>query len=194
MSGLDSSFEYVRIYSIHRTSLDGQPVVKRVADMPLKDDQNLEGKALVYVDNGTTGDAVDPSELLFKGSEVITASTMAQKDNTLFLGDIKLLRNAVPANIKESLKTAYVGFRNNLAEKRLSNIDSGGVYPYVNQLNENSSRIRGFKYLDWYRLGIQFQHKTGRWSEAVFVKDLKNDKPVSVSSSLNDVILTSAIL
>lgn len=41
MSMLDSNFEYVRIYSIHRTTLDAQPVVKKVVDVSLQESLDI---------------------------------------------------------------------------------------------------------------------------------------------------------
>lgn len=35
MQKLDPNFNYVRIYSIHRTSIDSTPTVKRVADISI---------------------------------------------------------------------------------------------------------------------------------------------------------------
>ena len=35
LENLDSNFEYVRIYSIHRTSLDATPTVRRVVDLSI---------------------------------------------------------------------------------------------------------------------------------------------------------------
>ena len=35
VDNLDTNFDYIRIYSIHRTSLDATPTVKRVIDLPI---------------------------------------------------------------------------------------------------------------------------------------------------------------
>jgi hypothetical protein len=67
----DTSFDYIRIYSIHRTSIDGTPTVLNVADLA------VSSQDIVYVDNGTTGTAVDPSELLYIGGEEVVFGTMA---------------------------------------------------------------------------------------------------------------------
>ena len=48
-----------------------------------------------YTDNGTSGDTIDPTELLYVGGEEVVFGTMAQKDNTLFLGDITLKRKLI---------------------------------------------------------------------------------------------------
>nr|DAU83962.1 MAG TPA: stabilization protein [Crassvirales sp.] len=36
------------------------------------------------------------------------------------------------------------------------------------------STITTFKYLETYRFGIQFQHRTGKWSEPIWIKDVEN--------------------
>mgnify|MGYP004462787659 FL=1 len=82
ISDVDESFEYLRIYSILRTSKDAVPSVRRVQDIEIKND------VLSFIDDGLHGDTVDPTELLYKGGEEIKAKTMEQKDGTLFLGNI----------------------------------------------------------------------------------------------------------
>lgn len=139
-----------------------------------------------YVDSGTSGDIIDPTELLYKGSESITASTLAQKDNTLFLGDIKLKRNIIPDSVKDGLKDAGFYFGNHF--KGTTTPPASGYYPYKNTLQDNSSDIKTFKYLEWYRIGIQFQHTTGKWSEAVWIKDEYNTTPMSTKLEGNSAI------
>lgn len=317
MSKLDSSFEYIRVYSIHRTSIDAVPTVKRVVDIPIRNDEvigetnkatvgshsfssyntsfmivqkngtniplsnysytswtstetlltyfeylipldssdrilfhagedsadgNLSfqiaqgGTAVVtftsdnsgpkglnikslsgtinrynftilqgqygsaqIVDSGTIGEIIDPTELLYKGSETITASTIAQKDNTLFLGNLKLSRGNIPPGLKSQFRNAFFSF--STLNKGLINPKSQGYYPYDNQLDLDSFRIKTFKYLEWYRIGVQFQHVTGKWSEAVFVKDAYNEQQLqtnltsdfSVGQVVGNLILPGAL-
>lgn len=47
------------------------------------------GNTVVIIDNGVIGESVDAKSLPLVGGEPIVASTLAQKDNTLFLGNIK---------------------------------------------------------------------------------------------------------
>lgn len=130
-----------------------------------------------YVDSGTSGEIIDPAELLYKGSETITASTIAQKDNTLFLGNLKLKRSNVSETIKTNLRANPFSFINRY--KGLSQPDATGYYPYINTLSNNSAKIKTFKYLEWYRIGIQFQHNTGKWSEPIWLYDKYNSTPLS---------------
>jgi hypothetical protein len=53
-----------------------------------------------------------------------------------------------------------------------------GAYPYKNQLGNNSQQIKFFKYLEYYRFGIQAQHYTGKWSNPIYIADVKNTIPI----------------
>lgn len=161
----DKRFDYIRIYSIHRTSIDATPTVINVTDIQIND---LE--SIIYVDNGESDSTVDPTELLYIGGESIIPSTMAQKDNTLFLGNIKLKNKVVSKEIRDLLKTCSVSFQPRFLQ---SYSYPSGTYPYKNQLGESNS-ITGFHSNEWYRFGVQFQYKSGKWSEPVFICDRKN--------------------
>lgn len=90
----DLRFDFVRIYSIMRTSENGTPICKRVQDLDigiLRTPGNTD-TSLTFVDTNTTGEIIDPTELLYKGGEEITAQTIEQKDGTLFLGNINITR------------------------------------------------------------------------------------------------------
>ena len=90
----DLRFDFVRIYSIMRTSENGTPICKSVQDLDigiLRTPGNTD-TSLTFVDTNTTGEVIDPTELLYKGGEEITAQTIEQKDGTLFLGNINITR------------------------------------------------------------------------------------------------------
>lgn len=163
----DPKFDYLRIYSIHRTSIDATPTVLNVVDIAINGTEPL-----MYTDNGTTGTTIDPTELLYIGGENIVPQTMTHKDNTLFLGNILLKNKVVDEKIVEELKTGqHIYF----SSKKITNSNTvmGGYYPYRNTMSYGAG-IRRFKYLEWYRFGIQFQNKSGKWSEAVYIGDFYN--------------------
>lgn len=180
----DPRFDYIRIYSIHRTSIDATPTVLNVADITINGTSTI-----TYVDNGTTGTSVDSSELLYVGGESIIPQTMAHKDNTLFLGNILLGNKVISEKLRENIATMYITY----SERFVYNIPTfSGTYPYKNTLgytyNETSdavTSIKGFHSNEWYRFGIQFQHRNGRWSEPVFIGDFKNGYS---SESYNTVV------
>lgn len=275
IDNVDSNFDYIRVYSIHRTSIDGVPTVKRVADLALpefsiynvprwikciNEDKievysksqgkliplssieagssggrktwSLDGDSysqirfadgdyikilpektlhvyiengnnvtlqytgmltevtvysyarnkISYTDNGTSGDTVDPTELLYLGGEEVIFGTIAQKDNTLFLGDITLKRNMIDSTIRSFFKGKSITFtKSSYNGKTLTLPDATGYYPYDNQLKLNSYKIKTFKYLETYRFGVQFQHTSGKWSEPIWVNDVRNTQPVQGS-------------
>ena len=172
IDNIDKSFDYVRIYSIHRTSIDAIPTVKRVVDLSIP-----STRYITYTDNGNSGDTVDPTELLYVGGEDVIFGTLSQKDNTLFLGDITLNRHLLSDEIISYFKEGEITFSN--TKKLIQSSDASGYYSYANQLKYPSSRIRTFKYLETYRFGIQFQHSTGKWSEPVWINDARNDKHIT---------------
>lgn len=172
LSGLDTSFKYLRIYSIFRTSIDATPTVKVVADL------STSGGKIDFVDNNTAGYTIDPSTLLYIGGDDVTARTLTQKDNTLFLGDIKLNKTLVPTSVVDKLRGTDVSFIN----KRVQMNRLTGYYSYSTQLRENSQTITTFKYGETYRFGIQLQNKTGQWSEPIFTRDKEVDKYPNINA------------
>lgn len=179
VTGLDSNFDYLRIYSIVRTSTDATPTVKRVADL------QVSGNSTSFIDSNITGDIIDPTELLYMGGEEAVFGCMCQKDNTLFLGDIRLKRSLIPKSIKDSFK-----IRAFTATKVIQNVKSvqGSYYAYDNQLGKNSYEVTTFKRRETYRTGIQFQHTSGKWSEVLYIEDLTIYSMPSISSiSINGV-------
>lgn len=172
----DSSFDYLRIYSILRTSINATPQVRKVVDISLK---GASG-AITYVDSGVSGESLDPTALLFIGGEPIFAGTIAQKDNTLFLGDITINRKPISTTVKDAareLNPTYV-------TKTISLPDDANVgnYSYTSQLDKNNSQITYFRRGETYRLGFQAQHYTGKWSDVVFIKDYPVTNPISTST------------
>ena len=167
ISGADTSFDYVRVYSIHRTSINATPTCKIVIDLAIPESGDIN-----YTDNGISGSTIDPTELLYVGGEEVVFGTMAQKDNTLFLGDIENKRKVLSQNIRNFFREKSITF--NSYTKSISSPEPKGYYPYDNQLKMNSYQFKTFKYLEYYRFGIQAQHYTGKWSEPIWINDARN--------------------
>ena len=127
---------------------------------------------VAYTDNGSSGDTVDPTELLYIGGEEVVFGTMTQKDNTLFLGDIETKRKILDSTIRNYFKGKNITF--STYNKSISSPEAKGYYPYSNQLKLNSYQFKTFKYLEYYRFGIQAQHYTGKWSEPIWINDVRN--------------------
>jgi len=179
VNGVDSHFDYLRIYSIMRTSLDATPVCKRLIDIAI---DSLSGGTAKYIDTGTNGSNVDPTSLLYIGGEEVVAKNLCAKDGTLFLGNLKINRPNITAisnfvyNIQSSPSVSTVTKTNSLTSVTSSN------YAYANGLNTQAA---GFKNREYYRLGFQAQYKNGKWSEPIFIKDyqVSNSRYPSLTSS-----------
>lgn len=173
IDNVDRQFDYLRIYSIIRTSQDVIPTCKRVVDLEINSDN------IVYIDNGTTGDIIDNTELLYLGGNTICPNTFEQKDGTLFIGNYTINNNDI------SEETA-IKIRNLLGNKlgfkyRATSISYKGkndYYNYEGQLGE--SDVAGFKYMEWYGVAIQFQNKNGRFSSPIYLGSTRNYFPPRV--------------
>ena len=170
IKNLDKRFDYIRIYSIHRASVNGTPNVLQVVDLEV--DNIKDNESLTYTDDGTTGANIEPSQLLYIGGEDIIFQTIAQKDNTLFLGNAKIQRKLIDKDLISKLREQNITFYNSYVGDP---IKITGFYPHKNTL-ELGNKIKTFKYLEWYRFGLQFQYKTGKWSEPIWVKDVYNNE------------------
>ena len=199
VKNVDTNFDYLRIYSIQRTSKDAEPLCKRIQDIELL----LGMNEVSYTDAGTSGDTVDPMELLYKGGEQIKVGTLEQKDNTLFLGDISITRQNVPDIVKEKLKDIFDPYNAIIDSDTWSTgTDYGRMYSTVQNFQAdivtkydkktslsyiNSIDFSGLKRREIYRFGVQFQHKTGKWSEPMWLRDYQ----INTAPSINN---TSGIL
>lgn len=178
---LEYGYDYIRIYSIHRTSLDSTPVTKIVTDIKLN--YGLSSQTIKYTDIGTVGSIIDPYELLYKGGESLVPKTIALKDNTLFLGNYYSESNKLDEDTKNAFKNVSVVF--NSKSSKLLNNNNEDYYAYKFQLDNNSYEISTFKQGETYRFGIQLQDSTGKWSEVLYIGDYTT--PYSISN--NDEII-----
>ena len=180
----NNRFDFLRIYSILRTSEEGEVQVKRVVDIPLSSTTT----SVTFVDTGIIGDAVDPNLLLYIGGEEIIAQTMAAKDGTLFFGDIEIKRKDISKTLRESIRThsGAINF-NNTETVDVPEISSSSFYTYHNNIDVPPF----YKIGEHYRFGVQFQHKSGRWSMPVI---LNSDLKIQGSyPSINNGRLTFAV-
>lgn len=191
----DTNFDYVRLYSIQRTSLDSVALVKKLDDFP------ITGKAITYTDNGMYGSTIDPTELLYVGGKEIKALTMTSKDNTMFLGNItqkNFLVKSIQALINDYRETRdewldgntngfMSAFRSDSKDLDFDTVS--GVYSHTQTLKNNHREITTFKGGEVYRLGFQLQKKTGEWSEPIYLCDYKNDRYPETTITGNTVTL-----
>ena len=95
----ETKFDYLNIYSILRTALNGTPTVKIVVRIDLS---NITDSTVSFVDTNTTGETVDESYLLFSNRDII-ADNIFNKDGTLFLGNLTYLRQNVKDVVGENV-------------------------------------------------------------------------------------------
>ena len=186
----DTSFDYVRLYSIIRTSENATPNCRIVGDYKITDD-------IIIVDNGTIGSTIDPTALYFIGGKSIIAGTLDQKDNTLFLGNLKetspklsslsyknsTLGEYIKNNLNDEIPIESVYFDHTDTPKVSSQVINDNEYWNSAEVagrefysdtidNTKSSRSKkGFKSHEGYRLGFVAQKETGEWSDVVWVGD-----------------------
>lgn len=158
----DRHFDYIRIYSIHRTSINATPTVKLVSDI-----KNHEG-IITYLDSGDTGSIVDPTILLYIGGKSIIPEAIAHKDGTLFLGNYKIENDENFDDIKNIIQSDYELDDYQIPTNQGS-IDSETYYNYIPALSYPNTA--GFKCGETYRYGVQVQYSNGEWSEPIFIGD-----------------------
>lgn len=177
VDNLDKNFEYIRIYSIHRTSIDAVPTVKLLEDIPIS-------TKIVFIDTGTIGSTLEPTQLLYIGGNSLIANCMTQKDGTLFLGNIKQTEGE---HFKEISNIILDGANSELDDWTINSglvdkTDSSVYYDYTPDLSSEYSGA--FKFGETYRLGLQVQYKNGKWSEPIYYNDIELNSGLPVWDTL----------
>lgn len=172
LSATVNSWRYYTLWSI---SFNGGGGIIVPPEPPIPE----EKADISFIDNGSIGDIIDPTELLYLGGNTICPNTFEQKDGTLFIGNYTINNNDI------SEETA-IKIRNLLGNKlgfkyRATSISYKGkndYYNYEGQLGE--SDVAGFKYMEWYGVAIQFQNKNGRFSSPIYLGSTRNYFPPSI--------------
>ena len=205
LTNLSTRFDYVNIYSVVRSTKDAQPYCKKVIYLSLNGKTEVE-----FTDNNLLGETVDHNYLLMLQGTPISALTFAEKDNTLFLGNINKLQKNISQEDKDKIKSFFEvneGMREyqnynpneeNWYENKVKDkvkldyygnevVDAQGekIIDSKISLEENSSEIKTFMYNEYYRLGIQLQDKFGKWSDPIFIKDVKCELPIETKLTEN---------
>ena len=209
ISGLDTSFDHFRIYSVFRSSLNGTAVAYLVAEQGTSDGE------VTVVDDGAHLTVQDTTRLLYLGSQAVVANTLAYKDQTLFLGDLKstgrINYDGLEQVIRDTMfKAAGTGEGRNWEAKdtcisfEYTN-DTTGTYPttnvvgledipytyeaggysYKSQLIYSSSKILTFKGGEKYRFALKFKMQDGSETDAFWIGDKENTKYPVVDSANN---------
>ena len=180
------NYEYLRLYSIIRTSLNAVPTVSIVKDVKLSEyKQEDDTYSIKIIDTNQNVSTIDPTELFYKSNISISAESIVDKDNTLFLGGVKLLtdindkyqqiKNYIQSQISLNVESIKVSVNSNT-----SRFDSDW-YKYNFLLDQNVDNniypIKTLKFKETYRLGIRCQLDTGEWLDPIFIRDYKMEYP-----------------
>lgn len=181
---MDTTYDYMRIYSLQRNSYNADVVANLVQEIKCED---LD-ESFYIIDNGFNLTNVDATSFLFKNTAIFSASTFASKDGVLFLGDLKINNSNIEKTIKTILEensligsSELLAFGNNENSYNATVIwdeDNSEVYNYNPKLNLPSNKTKTFKFGETYRFGIQLQDKKGTWTAPIWLGDYKNDKRV----------------
>lgn len=183
VTGLDNRFEFLRVYSIHRTSLDTVPSVKIVKDISIGNKNSTQ-----FVDNGKIGSTFNPLSLLFIGGDELIVGTIDHKDNVLFGGEIRSLSKDT-SEVQEYLIDNPITPTQFLETIPGSNFNS----PYT--MDKNSQQIKNWKFGETYRLGIQLQFPNGNWSNPIWTgKDVEIDTDFNIDTTVSRVVMRIRIV
>ena len=203
LSGLDGSrFTHYRVYSVFRSSLNGQTTAYLVQEAEIP-----SNNVAIVIDDGAHLVAEDSSRLLYLGSRPVVFGTLTHKDNTLFLGDIDLSgeqdKKTHEAAIQEAVNqylfkngvfvegsswesgcitfTATIMSTGTIPDITIG-VDGGG-YSYKSQLSDTSSQITTFKGGEKYRFALVFGYKDGSKTRAFWIGDKVNNIYPEMTSS-----------
>lgn len=152
-TGIDTTFDYIQIYVIIRTSLNATPQCYKIA--------NIQTDTTSFTDTGSYWEACSVEEIIGKQLGTFIPSTMATKDSTLFLGNYTIASPLVEENnyirsIKDSLDFEF----------KPVNLDN-------NKLEIKERSVKTFRSGEHYRFGIQFMDEYGTPSNVLYLKDIQ---------------------
>lgn len=201
ITNLDTKFDHFRVYSVFRSTLDGQTISYLVFE-------GETSESVIVVDDGAHLTLQDSDRLLYLGSKLVKAGTITYKDQTLFLGDLRSIgRGNIYQQLSDFTKTFYnpsTGLSNRVTFIQSSSDDSkacdipyaddSSIYPYNNQLKLTSSQILTFKGGEKYRFALQFQMNDGTDTDAFWIGDAVNNfYPVINNNPASEPSITRAV-
>lgn len=171
-------------YKLINTGVYWEFSIKNYTDSILDIEKEFITNSISYTDYNASGSSIEPTDLLYKGGKIIIPNTLAVKNNTMFFGNLQYKDTVIPIDIAIKAKELAVNmkmYNNNIDNIYFKSIKSDynnkGYYNYKNQLEYNSRQIKHFKYLEWYRLGIQAQLPNGEWSKPIHITDKQCTTP-----------------
>ena len=197
LKGLDPSYSYFRVYSVFRSSLNGETVTYLVSEQKTPNNSSTEA---VVTDDGAHLTLQETTRLLYLGSKAVIAGTIEHKDQTLFLGDLQSIGRSDYSDLEDTLhrymfegggsftdgttcwssRIQFVYSNNSSAGTNIQEagdiayVQNAGLYPYKNQLECTSSEILTFKSNEKYRFALRFQMQDGTLTDAFWIGDVIN--------------------
>lgn len=187
ITNIDNTYDYLRVYSYQRNSLNGEGIANIVNEVKISD---IKNNTVEVIDLGINNTLFSAKDLSYVGGQDIRASTFDQKQDTLFLGDINIESTAFLQNLKKAIDGYRSPLKITLEKNKVIKIqdtalldwgskevqnnlqaNANDLYFYDCQLNKSQSEIAGFKRGEIYRFAIQFMTKQGEWLEPYWIGD-----------------------
>jgi len=206
------NYSKFRVYSLFRSSLNGTPVAYLVGEADIASN-SINDEEITIVDDGSHLELVDASSILFLGSRDVKPYTIEHKDQTLFLGNLKLNDKAQYTEIQNAINqrmfsvqveadeqqvpfeegVTYLAYCVSFERSTGNNasdipyVKNTGTYPYNNQLAYTSAEITSFKGGELYRFALVFIDKNGNRSDAFWIGDRVNGIYPQVDSTNGNI-------
>ena len=189
-TNLDTNFEYIRIYSVYRTSYNGEVVAQLVADKKISSNLSI-------IDTNLNNEIIDSISLFFLGGSEFIAETITQKDDTLFFGGITDSANVIAQEVKEVLEVTpnnngeYISPWITFQNKIIGKVSEDSIDEEF-QLNQSEKYIKTFKSGEIYRFAIQFQNNNATWTAPIWIGDAKCEVTPNVVG--DNIVVANAIV
>ena len=190
---LSNNFDKIEIYSLFRSSLDGEITVRKVATPKILEKSILPKFITYYIDGrkcltdaentnfGTPinmklvqltdenkGELISYQELLSRFNSLLIPSTITKKSDTIFLGNIK-------TDNFSNLKT-------------LINSTSNSIEG-VTTTDKSNYTTNAFYSKNRYYSGIQVQDKYGNWSPVMKVGEITDEKNITLNQTCVNALI-----
>lgn len=170
------NFDFINLYAIQFTGAS-YSAYKKI--LPFS-------KTINYIDTGHYDYSINANSLLFIGGREIIADCLCDKDNTLFLGNLKLkgsninreLKELIDSTIEEDGESTLVTFEYR-EDSFIPISDDDAVYSYQKQLDYSEDDIKIYKVGEKYRFGLVLITNTGQRSSVYWIGDKENWLPLT---------------
>lgn len=178
----NNTFDSYRVYSIFRSALNGEAIAYLVGEGSI-------GSEVTVIDDGAHLTTEDVGRMLYLGSQNLIASTLAHKDQTLFLGglestgqDYSAIKQAISDSGMYDHDTGLTSATPDRTKNWIYFEYSSDIpytipstqYEYNSQLEYGSSKVLTFKGGEKYRFGVVFKKSDGSDTSAFWIGDAIN--------------------